>query len=212
MTTLVFFPSPGTATLPRGAAAAAPWRVSFFSKAAQKENKSTHSSVGGCIREVYPQQRACELWQQRTEADMGAISRVSSCRTELPGLSGVVRLQRRFSRGPAGKLPDSDSSISNCASKHRAEFLSKAFRILFALYLFGAAVRSWQLIRQREAVCRMSWYVTLQDATPGPSRQSCRLAIFDTLKQFAAAMACPCQARTLKTTRIRFWRLDSPLV
>jgi hypothetical protein len=74
---------------------------------------------------------------------MGAISRVSSCGTELPGLSGVVRLQRRFNRGPAGKLPDPDSPFSNCASKRRVEFLSKAFRILFALYSFGAAVRSW---------------------------------------------------------------------
>jgi hypothetical protein len=73
---------------------------------------------------------------------MGAISRVSSRRTELPGLS-VVRLQRRFNRGPAGKLPDPDSPIWNCASKRRVDFLSKAFHIVFALYSFGAAVRSW---------------------------------------------------------------------
>jgi hypothetical protein len=58
----------------------------------------------------------------------------------------------------------------------------------------------------------MSRYVTLQDATPGPSRQSRRLATFDTLEQFAAAATYPCQARTLETTKIRFWRLDSPLV
>jgi hypothetical protein len=58
----------------------------------------------------------------------------------------------------------------------------------------------------------MPWYVTLQDVTPGPSRQSRWLATFGTLKQFAAAVAYPCQARTLNTTKIRFWRLDSPLV
>jgi hypothetical protein len=52
MTTFFFLSSPGAATLPRGAAVTGRWRVSFFSKAAQKENKPTHSSAGGCTREV----------------------------------------------------------------------------------------------------------------------------------------------------------------